>query len=204
MGKVSFKWVSGAAPLLLTALLAAGSYWLAWTADMQGWSDTPKGSLTTPDYFVENFVLKKTSNTNAKHTELRGTRADHYPKLDTLAINKPRFDNVVREASHMQAMSNQGEYSNQTGVLTMTDNVWIRREPAKAEAFVIKGEHAVIDTDHEVATLKQGGTIERDNGSLITAPFMVINNLDGTLDASGRVRLEIRSKNTTTKSGKQS
>ncbi len=188
------QWLTGAVPLLLTALLAGGSYWLAWLTGLQGWSDAPKGSQTTPDYFIENFTLKRVSLQDTKRSELHGKRIEHIPNLDTVTVTSPRFDNELSGGPHLQAWSDTGTYSNQTGQLLMTANVQVRREPPTGEVTVVKTQRLDMDTDNQVAWMPEGADVQRGLGTHITSQTMRVNNLEGVMQANGRVKMIIDTK----------
>ena len=192
MARISGRWLTSLAPLLLTGALAGSSYWLSWLANLQSWSDSPRGSLATPDYFIENFTLKRVTENGSKQSKLSGTRLEHLPKEDTWTIAGPRFDNSLSLGPNLTARSEQGTYSNLNGKLLMTGSVTLKQESLKGETTDIATNTLSLDTDNQVAWMPQGGVITRGNTSSITAQSLLVNNLDSTLEANGRVRVELK------------
>ncbi len=78
-------------PILLMALMALATYWLARSTP----SLTPPGAAapvsSEPDYFMRRFGVKSFDAQGRMKSEMRGEQAHHYPDTDTLDIEQPRI-----------------------------------------------------------------------------------------------------------------
>jgi lipopolysaccharide export system protein LptC len=193
-GQIS-GWLSSSLPLILTIALASSSYWLAWLSSLQTWSDTPKGSRTTPDYFVEDFTWKRLLDNGSKRTQLEGKRIEHIQNDDLLRLDKPRLENESKNGATLTATSDTGSYNNLTGMLFLLNNVIVQRTPAKGEALTVKSPQLTVDTDNQVAIAEQGAQAWRGQNSTLSSENLRIDNLEGTLEANKRVLLSIGGKN---------
>ncbi|MFN7834906.1 MAG: LPS export ABC transporter periplasmic protein LptC [Burkholderiaceae bacterium] len=186
-------------PLLLTACLAALSYWLALMSARQSWSDAPRGDRRTPDYFVENFDWQRVLDQGQRRSRLTGSRIDHIPDQDVVRLTQPRFNNVVVNSARLQARSDSGLYHSLTGQLRMIGNVTVVREPHKGDAMTMTmtAPELDLDTDRQFATTQRATQILQGPAnarSILEARAVTLDNLAGQLTAEQGVRLVVPSR----------
>lgn len=98
-------------PLLLMAVLAAGTWWLVRNAPV---ADTQRATVPVrheADYVMTNFMIQRYAADGSLRTQLEGTQLRHYPDDDTLEIDNARIravgDNgTLTLASAKRALSN--------------------------------------------------------------------------------------------------
>ena len=99
-------------PIILMAVLALATYWLARTTPGAG--SGPNAAHTQkhePDYFLHNFSVKSFEGTGRLKSEIQGVDGRHYPDTDTLEIDQPRIrsyglNGAVTVATAKHAISN--------------------------------------------------------------------------------------------------
>ena len=78
-------------PLILTAALALGTYWLVRNAPKLLEPAPKEAPAHEPDFFMRRFVVKSFQPNGDLRTEIFGKEGRHYPDTDTLEIDEVRF-----------------------------------------------------------------------------------------------------------------
>ena len=98
-------------PLVMMAVLAAGTWWLVRNAPTV---ETPQAEVAPrhePDYQMMHFVVQRFAKDGALRTQIEGDRLRHYPDDDTLEIDQAKIravgdDGVVTLAVAKRALAN--------------------------------------------------------------------------------------------------
>lgn len=173
-------------PLMLMALLAAGTWWLVRNAPTV---DAPKGAAAPrhePDYVMSHFVVQRYAPDGSLRTQIEGERLRHYPDSDTIEVDDARIraigtDGAVTLASARRALAN-GDGSE---VQLIGDAKVTRPATGKAEAVEFRGEflHAFRNIEqvrsHLPVIVTQGDDVIRADG-------MTYDNLSKVVDLTGR------------------
>lgn len=98
-------------PLLLMALLAAGSWWLVKNTPVLEGPTEPVPPRHQPDYLMQGFELQRFDSEGALRFRIEGREMRHYPDTDTMEIDGVRLrglgaDGAVTEATALRALSN--------------------------------------------------------------------------------------------------
>ena len=178
-------------PVMLMAVMALGTYWLASnTPSLLGSSENRQPLSHEPDYFMRNFSVKTFEQNGRLKSEVFGTEARHYPDTDTLEIDKPRILSYD-ESGSLTVATAQRAISNGDGseVQLIGDAVVTRRPPpgSNAPRMEFQGEflHAFLNTEkvksHKPVTLIRGT-------DRFVADSLDYDNLDRLMELRGRVR----------------
>jgi lipopolysaccharide export system protein LptC len=181
-----FDLVSAYLPLLLMAVLAAGTWWLVRNAPV-----VDSRRVTTPlrheaDYVMTRFVVQRFAPDGSLRTQIEGAQLRHYPDDDTLEIEAARIravgDNgTVTLASARRALAN-GDGSE---VQLIGDARVLRPADGKAEAVEFRSEflHAFRNVERvrsdQPVVVTQGTSVVRAEG-------MEYDNLSRVVELKGR------------------
>ncbi len=178
-------------PVILMALMALGTYWLARnTPDFLGGSDAQKAVTHEPDYFMRRFSVKSFDDRGRLKSEVFGTEARHYPDTDTMEIDNPRIRSYNVEGELTTATARHGISNADGSEVQLTGDAVVTREanPDKGkQKMQLRSEfiHAFMNTErvksHKPVELIRGG-------DRFTAESMDYDNLDRVMDLRGRVR----------------
>lgn len=180
-------------PVILMAVLALATYWLARTTP--GMSAGPTG-VRPPrheaDYFLQGFSVKNFAPNGRLKSEIQGTEARHYPDNDTLEIEQPRLRSysetgALTVATARRAISN-GDGSQ---VQLIGDAVVTRETPPQPgkpaqPRLEVRGDFLHIYANEERVKSNQPVTLKRGN-DVFQADNMDYDNLDRVMELRGRV-----------------
>jgi lipopolysaccharide export system protein LptC len=152
-------------PLLLMALLALGTWWLAKNTPVAQPVSAPTALRHDPDYTMRGFTVQRYTPEGPLRAQIEGDVLRHYPDTDTIEIDLPRIrayaiDGRVTVASAARALSN-GDASE----VQLFDNARVTREATASEpALQFQGSflHAFLKTEqvrsHRPVVLTRGTT----------------------------------------------
>jgi len=186
-------------PIMLMAVLALATYWLARTTPAMG--NGPGGAPAQrhePDYFLKGFSVKSFAPTGRLKTEIQGTEGRHYPDNDTLEIDQPRIRSygetgALTVATAKKAISN-GDGSQ---VQLIGDAIVTREVPGHPEQprLEVRGEFLHIFANEERVKSDQPVTLKRGD-DVFQADNMDYDNLDRIMELKGRVHGVLQPKST--------
>ena len=173
-------------PLVMMAVLAAGTWWLVRNAPSV---DTPQAQVAPrhePDYQMMHFVVQRFAKDGTLRTQIEGERLRHYPDDDTLEIDQAKIraigdDGVVTLATARRALAN-GDGSE---VQLIGDAQVTRPAHGKEEAVEFRSEflHAFRNVErvrsHLPVVVTRGESVVRAGG-------MEYDNLSRVVDLKGR------------------
>ncbi|VTU41358.1 Lipopolysaccharide-assembly, LptC-related [Variovorax sp. PBS-H4] len=180
-------------PIILTALLALGTYWLVRNAPKLLEPVPREAPKHEPDYFMRDFVIKNFLPSGELRSELFGTEGRHYPDTDTMEVDQVRVRSVSPEGLTTRATANRGLSNADGSEIQLFGNAIVVREAATAAdgkpmpRLEFRGEflHAFLDTErvrsHKPVTLIRGS-------DRFTADSMDYDNLTGVANLHGRVK----------------
>ena len=180
-------------PIILMALMALGTYWLARNTPVFSLPDAARPARHDPDYYMRNFSVKTFDAGGRLKSEVFGSEARHYPDTDTLEIDKPRIRayNVrgeVTVATAVRALTNaDGSEVQLVGDAVVTREATKGVDGRRTPTLEVRGEflHAFLNTEqvksHKPVTLIRGG-------DKFTADSLSFDNVGRVMELSGRVR----------------
>ncbi|CAN7717762.1 LPS export ABC transporter periplasmic protein LptC [Variovorax sp. LjRoot84] len=180
-------------PIILTATLALGTYWLVRNAPKLLEPAAKEAPKHEPDFFMRGFVIKNFLPNGELRSELFGTEGRHYPDNDTMEVDQVRLRSVSPEGLTTRATANRGLSNGDGSEIQLFGNAIVVREAAVSAGgkpiprLEFRGEflHAFLDTErvksHKPVTLIRGA-------DQFTADSLHYDNLTGVANLQGRVR----------------
>ena len=180
-------------PIILTAMLALGTYWLVRNAPKLLEPVPREAPKHEADYFMRDFVIKNFLPSGELRSELFGTEGRHYPDTDTMEVDQVRVRAVSPEGLTTRATANRGVSNADGSEVQLFGNAIVVREAATTSdgkvmpRLEFRGEflHAFLDTErvrsNKPVTLVRGS-------DQFTADSMDYDNLSGVANLHGRVR----------------
>ena len=180
-------------PIILMAVMALGTYWLARNTPTLGTPETPRPATHDPDYFMRGFSVKTYDATGRLRSEVYGSEARHFPDTDTVEIDQPRIrsfnaaNGQLTVATARRALSNADVSEVQLfgdAVVTREASTDAGGQPQPAMQFRGEFLHVFVDTER----VKSNKPVELTRGAdRFTADSLDYDNLDRVLQLQGRV-----------------
>ncbi len=180
--------VSSYLPLLLMALLALGTWWLAKSTPVLGDDGTTAPLRHEPDYEMQRFSVQRFTPEGALRAQIEGDAMRHYPDTDTLEIDNVRLRAIGPDGGVTRAVARRAIANGDGSEVQLVGGAEVVREASgSAEAVNFQGEflHAFLDTEritsHLPVKVVRGGTeVRADN--------MDYTHLDRVLRFGGRMQ----------------
>ena len=174
--------------LLLLAVLAAGSYYLAEMSRRMASEPPRSGARHEPDYFVEQLVFTRVNAQGEPAFRLSAERMLHYPDDQSTEYFAPSVVSLDPLKPTLKMVGDTGT-SSADGIEThLRGDVVITRDATATEpAMTVRTDHLVIYSDTEIARTDRPVTIERGTSTL-TGVGMEFDNSARSLTVDSRVR----------------
>lgn len=180
-------------PVILTALLALGTYWLVQNAPKLLAPAGKEVPTHEPDFFMRGFVIKNFLPSGELRSELFGKEGRHYPDNDTMEVDHVRLRAISPEGLTTRATADRGLSNGDGSEVQLFGNAVVVREAANlsggraAPRLEFRGDflHAYIDTER--VTSNKPVTLIRGTDRF-TADTLDYDNLSGVANLQGRVR----------------
>lgn len=174
--------------VLLLAVLAAGSYYLAEISRRMTLAPAASGVRHEPDYFVEKLVFTRVNAQGQPAFRLSAEQMLHYPDNQLAEYSRPSVVSLDPEKPTLRMVGDTGT-SSADGIEThLRGNVVITRAATPTEpAMTVRTDHLVIFSDTEIARTDRPVTIERGTSTL-TGVGMEFDNSARSLTVDSRVR----------------
>lgn len=174
-------------PMLLAALLAIGTWYLA---DLQrrSYVDPKASSPTTPDFIVEHARTARLAPDGSVQTLLSADQLVHYLSEDRSVLDRPRVIDTRGDQPPVTITAETGETRNRLEEIVLTRDVHVVRAAApKAEALDVRTERLVLRPDDDRASSDVEVHVTQGTSTL-TGVGMVLDNAHRTLQVTSRVR----------------
>lgn len=180
-------------PIILTAAVALGTYWLVRNAPKLLEPTAKVAPTHEPDYFMRGFVIKNFLPSGDLRSELFGKEGRHYPDTDTIEVDEVRMRSVSPQGFTTHATANRGLSNSDGSEIQLFGNAVVIRDAAvgangkTSPRLEFRGDflHAFLDTErvqsNKPVTLIRGT-------DQFTADTMDYDNLTGIANLNGRVR----------------
>jgi lipopolysaccharide export system protein LptC len=180
-------------PVILMALMAMGTYWLARNTPSVSPAAAQRPPTHDADYFMRRFSVKTFDAAGRLKSEVHGSEARHYPDTDTLEIDQPRIRSYnargeLTVATARRALSNaDGSEVQLFGDAVVTREATNGQNGQARPRLEFRGEflHAFMDigrvTSHKPVELTRGDT-------RFTADSLEFDNVNQVLELRGRVQ----------------
>ena len=180
-------------PVILTALLALGTYWLVQNAPKLLEPGRQEAPTHEPDFFMRGFVIKNFLPSGELRSELFGKEGRHYPDNDTMEVDQVRVRAISPQGLTTRATADRGLSNGDGSEIQLFGNAVVLREAATAAGgraaprLEFRGDflHAYLDTER--VTSNKPVTLIRGTDRF-TADTLDYDNLSGVANLQGRVR----------------
>jgi lipopolysaccharide export system protein LptC len=180
-------------PLIVTASLAMGTYWLVRNAPKLVEPAPQEAPAHEPDFFMRGFVVKSFLPSGVLRSEIFGTEGRHYADTDTFEVDNVRFRSVSDEGLVMHGSAKRG-LSNADGTeIQLFGDAIVTRDAATAAngrlmpRLEFRGEFLHVFTDTERVKSDKPVILTRGVDKF-TADSMDYDNAIGVANLRGRVR----------------
>ena len=180
-------------PLILTATLALGTYWLVRNAPKLLEPAPKEVPAHEPDFFMRGFVVKSFMPDGDLRSEIFGTEGRHYADNDTLEVDDVRFRSISEDGLVMHGSAKRGlSNGDGTEIQLFGDAIVVRDAAASANGTPIpklefRGEFLHVFTDTERVKSNKPVILTR-GADRFTADSMDYDNATGVANLKGRVR----------------
>lgn len=180
-------------PIILMAILALGTYWLANNTPIFSQPEGEKPARHEPDYFMRRFEVKTFDATGRLKSEVVGVEARHYPDTDTLEIDKARIRSFSEDGRMTVATANRALSNGDGSEVQLFGNAVVVRDAAvdvggkPIPRFEVRSEflHAFMNTERIKTHLPVVMTRGDDR---FAGDSMEFDNLDRVMNLNGRVK----------------
>jgi lipopolysaccharide export system protein LptC len=180
-------------PIILTAALALGTYWLVRNAPRLLEPTAKEAPTHEPDYFMRGFVIKNFLPSGDLRSELAGKEGRHYPDNDTLEVDQVRMRSVSPAGLVTHATADRGLSNGDGSEIQLFGNAVVVRDASVGPngrplpRLEFRGDflHAFLDTER--VTSNKPVTLTRGTDTF-TANTLDYDNLSGVANLQGRVR----------------
>ena len=177
-------------PIILMAVLALGTYWLARTTPGVGSGPAAAHQQKhDPDYFLHNFSVKSFERTGRLKSEIQGVDGRHYPDTDTLEIDQPRIRSYAENGSVTVATAKHAITNGDGSQVQLIGDAVVTRDNPKLKDqphLQVSGEFLHIYANEEKVKSDRPVTLKRGN-DVFQADNMDYDNLDRIMELRGRV-----------------
>ncbi|MGJ7494847.1 LPS export ABC transporter periplasmic protein LptC [Variovorax sp. RT4R15] len=180
-------------PIILTAALALGTYWLVRNAPRLLEPTTQEAPRHEPDYFMRGFVIKNFLPNGELRSELAGKEGRHYPDNDTLEVDQVRTRSVSPAGLVTRATADRGLSNGDGSEIQLFGNAVVVRDAAVGAngrplpRLEFRGEFLHVFLDTEQVRSNKPVTLTRGTDTF-TANTLDYDNLSGVANLQGRVR----------------
>ncbi|MBO9650720.1 MAG: LPS export ABC transporter periplasmic protein LptC [Variovorax sp.] len=180
-------------PLILTAALALGTYWLVRNAPKLLEPAPKEAPVHEPDFFMRGFVVKSFLPSGELRSELFGKEGRHYPDNDTLEVDEVRFRSISDDGLVMHGTAQRGLSNGDGTEIQLFGNAIVIRDAAVGPNGAViprlefRGDFLHVFTDTE--RVKSNKPVELMRGTdKFTSDSMDYDNATGIANLQGRVR----------------
>lgn len=186
------SFVSQFAPLLITFLLAASSYWVALQSEKGFFGDQGSVDPKKVDYFIKDFRSEEHQIARGYHSLLTGERAEHIPENDVLFITKPVAQRYQETGVQLHMKSGKAEYEVSKDVLHMEKDAQLER--------VKQGGKTTLNSEKVTAEFEQNKVHSMLDTTVITPGRVAklkgfeLDTVSGDLQSKGHTSIRIEAK----------
>ncbi|WP_048441328.1 LPS export ABC transporter periplasmic protein LptC [Caenimonas sp. SL110] len=180
-------------PIILMAIMALGTYWLARNTPITGPASPQRPVTHEPDYYMRGFSVRTFDAQGRLKSEVFGTEGRHYPDTDVLEIDQPRIRSFnirgeLTTATARTAISNADATEVQLiGGAVVTRDATADKDGKVRPKLVVRGDllHVFVDTEK----VRSPKPVELTRGNdRFTADNMEFDNLEQVMELKGRVK----------------
>ena len=186
------SFVSQFAPLLITFLLAASSYWVALQSEKGFFGDQGSVDPKKVDYFIKDFRSEEHQIARGYYSLLTGARAEHIPENDVLFINSPVAQRFQDTGVQLHMRSAKAEYEVSKDILHMDKEAQLER--------VKQGEKTTLQSEKVTAEFEKNRVYSNLDTTVVTPGRVAkmkgfeLDTVSGDLQSKGHTSIRIEAK----------
>lgn len=181
-------------PLLLMALLAAGTYWLVKNTPVPDGPRVEAPPRHEPDYVMTGFSVQHFTSTGRPGTFLEGRELRHYPDTETLEIDDVRVRNTDEYGRVTVATAERGLSNRDASEVQLIGGAHVVREaggppdaPGGNQRLEFLGESLRVYTEAQRVVSNQPVVLRR-GGMEVRAASLYYDHGRQVLELKGQVR----------------
>jgi lipopolysaccharide export system protein LptC len=186
-GRRLLQGLSSYLPLLLMALLAAGTWWLVRNTPGAPAARAPAPPRQTPDYTMDGFAITRFGADGQVELRISGDLLRHFPATDRLEIDGVRIRATAPDGRITHATARQAVANGDGSEVQLVGGAEVISQVPGGERLEVRGEflHAFLRFEqlrsHLPVQVRHGGTETRAGG-------MAYDHLQRQLVLNGPVR----------------
>jgi lipopolysaccharide export system protein LptC len=174
-------------PILVAALLAAATWWLAEEAKRNLSPQFPT-SPTNPDFVVEGVSMTRVDTNGTAYTLVSAQRMTHQQQDDLALLTEPRVVQARPGAAVVHISASKGTSRNRNELIDLDGQVSIVRDAAPGiPGMTVLTTQLQLKPDEDVASSRAHVRIERD-GAWIEGTGMEFRNAYRQIDVRSQAR----------------
>lgn len=181
-------------PIALMTLLVGLTFWLQRATEVK--DDFSDSKLRhDPDYYAENFTVRRFASTGGLQSTLVAKKMVHYPDDDTTVVTEPQMS-FLKGPRPTHLTAKQGLVGPDAREITLVGNVrGVRAATATDQEIVYTSSHLSVFPDDEVArtsaavTITQGASVVRGIGMEAdnkTQIYKLLSQVNSTIEKKQR------------------
>ena len=172
--------------MMIAVFCAFGSFWLLQVMESEDGDARLGGSMTEPDYIVENFSFVRMTEEGKPSYVVSGKRLAHTPLGDVSQVEAPVMQGMTPGRPRMTIVAKRAEIYHEEHRVELLGNVDIQRPATPtSEALRVRTQALTVLPDEEI--LKTDKPIEmRLGAATVTGTGMVANNATQKLHLASR------------------
>jgi lipopolysaccharide export system protein LptC len=179
-------------PIILMALLALGTYWLARNTPSFTPAFGKRPMVHEADYFLRGFSVKNFDPAGRLKSEITGAEARHFADTDTTEIEQPRIRSFNEQGALTVATARRAISNGDGSQVQLIGSAVVTREGPNARSepqprLEIRGEFLHVFLDKERVRSHLPVTLLRGPDQL-QGDSLEYDNLERVLELRGRVR----------------
>jgi len=179
---------AAAISVLLLAVLAGFSYYLAELSEQFQRSGGERKLTHEPDYFVERLAMTRVNKNGDPVFRMSAERLQHYPDDDSSEFVRPLLVSLDPAKPLVTLSANRGTASSGGDETHLHDNVVLTRAAiGEQPPLRISTEYLLLLPEEDIARTHLAARIEYGQSSL-TGVGMEFNNATRTLNVQSKVR----------------
>lgn len=181
-------------PIVLMGVMAMATYWLVRNTPLTSAVELEAAPRHVPDYFMRDFSVKVFDAQGKLKSEIVGVEGRHYPDTDTLEIDQIRIRAYNAEGRLTTAQSARGLINADGSEAQLFDKAVVVREALQTKQghmlprSELRSEFLHLYANTEIVRTHLPVELIRGANDRFTAERMTYDNLNQTLQLSGRVR----------------
>lgn len=189
-------------PIVLMGVMAMATYWLVRNTPVTLDVELEAAPRHVPDYFMRDFSVKVFDAQGKLKSEIIGIEGRHYPDTDTLEIDLIRIRAYNAQGRLTTAQAARGLINADGSEAQLFDNAVVVREALQTPQGILlprselRSEFLHLYANTEIVRTHLPVELIRGTQDRFTAQRMTYDNLDRTLQLSGRVRGSIAARQT--------